>query len=264
MRRIAELLKLKFSFPVAGSPQHRSDFPELQIMALLVIAVKLYYPFDTIERHPKALGELGVLAIDWNSWMESQKRYDERATAGGKIGRGNEIKVSEEDVWKMSEDQMDEYLDWFEKTWVDEDRARTISRALPDQLLDMFPTGRLDGSAPATVSYEQEVRDDAAALMEKIQANQASLKLRDVISDDEASTNDIQVNRIGSYYKRFRKEEDFPEHARAFYKAAANAMAVTSHTLVVAVLQIERKLQIHREKELKHVTSDEEDIADTD
>ncbi|KAI4250273.1 MAG: hypothetical protein LQ352_005392 [Teloschistes flavicans] len=195
-------------------------------MALLVITVKLYHPFDSIDRHPRSLTEPGTLGIDWDRWCEIQENYDARDTAGDKLGRGNEIKVAEADVFKLSGDQIDEYLDWFEKTWVDEERARKQPRGYPDQLLDMFPTGKPDGSTRQTMNVEQERRNDEEALEAKLQAVQGTLKPRQIISDKDAKSHEEPVARIGSFYKRYRKAEDLPATAKMFHETAASLIAV--------------------------------------
>ena len=89
-------------------------------MALLVIAVKLHHPFDHVQRYATALNDPGIMAADWEAWCKQQKGFDERLTSGKKLGRGNAMKVQDRDVLDMTGAQMDEYLDWFEQTWVQE------------------------------------------------------------------------------------------------------------------------------------------------
>lgn len=263
VRRLAKLLDIDFSFPKLQSRHKISSMPEIALMSLLVIVVKLYNPFDTIDRHPRSWSDAGTLALDWDRWCEAQKNYDSRDTADGKLGRGNEVKVAEADVFKMSGDQMDEYLDWFEKTWVDDERARNHPRGHPKQLLDMFPTGRSGGPQPATSNSEQERQDDEEALETKLKTTQGRLKPRQVIPEDDAGEDEDDVNRVGSYYKRYRKVEDLPATARAFHETAANLIAVKLPTLLVAIGQIEQRLIKWRERKVKEATtSDSEGDGD--
>lgn len=244
---------MNFTFLQSYTRQNVSYFPEIALMALLVIAVKIYHPFDTIDRHPRSLNDPGTLAMNWDHWCQLQEDHDSRDTAGGRLGRGNEIKVTESETFGLSGDQVDEYLDWFEKTYVDEQRARNHPRGYPEQLLDMFPTGKPGGSIKSPVSPEMERRSDDEALQHKLKAVQGSLKLREVILDQDED--DVQsgqpVNRLGSYYKRYRKIEDLNSPAKAFHEAAAGLIAVKLHTLLVAVMQIESKLLAFRRKQLK-------------
>ncbi|KAL8924851.1 MAG: hypothetical protein Q9172_002470 [Xanthocarpia lactea] len=251
VRRIAKLLDIDFAFPTSRSRQRISSFPEVALIALLVITVKLYYPFDTIDRHTESAADPGTLALDWDQWCKAQKEYDSRETANGQLGRGNEIKVEEKDVFNLSEDQMDEYLDWFEKTWVDEERARNHPRGHAEQLLDMFPTGRRRTTPPAYSNAQQEYQANDEALERKLRTVQEHLKVREIVSDREARRSRRRINRIGSYYKRYRKVDDLPDAARTFHETAANLVAITLPNLLVAVRQVEQKLIKWREKDLE-------------
>ncbi len=223
----------------------------MALIALLVITVKLYYPFDTIERHTRSAADPGALTLDWDQWCKAQKEYDSRETANGQLGRGNEIKVEEKDVFNLSDDQMDEYLDWFEKTWVDEERARNNPRGHPEQLLDMFPTGRRRTTPPAHSNPQQEYQANDEALERKLRTVQEHLKVREIVSDRDARRSRRPINRIGSYYKRYRKVDDLPNAARTFHEAATNLVAITLPSLLVAVRQVEQKLIKWRKRDLE-------------
>ena len=228
-------------------------------MALLVIAVKLHHPFDNVVRHGTSLTEPGVMTIDWDAWCEHQKEFDDRITSGGEIGRGHEMKVVEGDVLGMTGDQMDEYLDWFERTWVKEESQEPKKGGLPTQLLDMFPTGRLDGSSAPVIDLQGLANTDRELLGSKLKAVQNSLKLRGVVSKEKEGKSKVPVERIGSFYKRYRKEEDLPPQAKTFYEAAANLIGISFSTLFVAVLQLEQKILRYRKKQLEEDTEDSED-----
>lgn len=250
VRRIAKLLDIDFAFPQARPRQRMSSMPEVELVALLVIAVKLYYPFDSIDRHPRSATDPGVLTLDWDYWCKAQREYDSRETADGQLGRGNEIKVEEKDVFDLSSEQMDEYLDWFENTWVDEERARNHPRGYPEQLLDMFPTGRQKaGPTRRTAQEENQANDEA--LERKLRTVQGQLKVRKIISDRDARTSRLPVDRIGSYYKRYRKIEDLSVTARTFHETAASLVAVSLPSLLVAVTQVEQKLVRLRKRDIQ-------------
>ncbi|KAL8673257.1 MAG: hypothetical protein Q9168_002295 [Polycauliona sp. 1 TL-2023] len=250
VRRIAKLLDIDFTFPKTRPRQRITSLPEVALIALLVIAVKLYYPFDPIDRHPRSAVESGALAVDWDQWCKAQTEYDSRETANGQLGRGNEIKVEEKDVFNLSGAQMDEYLDWFEKTWVDEERARSHPRGYPEQLLDMFPTKRED-ARPTRKTIEEENQADDEALKRKLKTVQGHLKARKIISDRDARESRVPINRIGSSYKRYRKIEDLSDTARRFHETAAGLAAMKLSSLLVAVLQIEQKLIRLRKRDLE-------------
>lgn len=261
---MARLLAINFTFPMPRSRQRISSFPEIALMALLVVAVKIYYPFDAIERNPRSINDLGPLALDWDYWCKAQKAHNLRDSSDDKFGRGNEIRVKEEDVFKLSGDQIDTYLDWFENTWIDEERARKHPRRYPEQLLNMFPTGRPDESTAKAINPELEWQEDEQALEEKLRTVQGSLKLRQVVSDDNVGKLHAKpVDRIGSYYKRCRKPEELSPTERAFHQAVADLIAIKLHSLLVAVTQIENKLLTWRKRQLKEAKESDDDVEET-
>ena len=251
VKGMATLLSIPYSFPSVKTRQAALSFPELQLMALVVVAVKFHHPFDGIERQVTALTDAGAMTIDWDAWCQNQTIFNKRTTAGGKIGRGNEIKVKEQDALSMSGAQMDEYMDWFQRTWVEEDKQHTKPGGLPAQILDMFPTGRLDGSSPPTIDIQELAKAEQEALDSKLETATANLKVRDVVSREEEERSKVPVRRIGSFYKRYKKDQDFPPAAKLFYETAAELIGVSFFTMVIAVLQTEQKLLNHRTKQLK-------------
>lgn len=220
-------------------------------MALVIVAVKLYHPFDTLDRYAASPTNLGIFQIDWQVWCSHHQQYANRETSDGKLGRGNEMRIKEQDVFRMSEAQLDEYLDWYEKTWVNEPARRPRKGDLPHDLLDMFPTGRIDGSVAPTVDITKTIAADQVALDAKLAAVQASLRTRGVIREEEEADRGEPVRRIGSFYKRYRKEGDLPPHARMFFEAAASLIGAELSTMVLAVLQTEQLLLNYRNREVR-------------
>lgn len=255
VRQISNLVDIDFSFPRPGSRQKVLSWPELQIMALLVVAVKLYHPFDFLDRHPNTETDPGVLLINWEIWNESQSNYNTKIYPPSKLGRGNEMSVNEYDILNMSGEKIDEYLDWSEKTWVDETREPK-KHELPKQLLDMFPTGRLDGSSPVRINFGEEVKMQGLYLNEKRNNVQGHLQMREVIPEENEGGSKISSRRIGSFYKRYRSVGDLPQQAKPFYETAASLISTSLSVLVQAVFQTEGKIQVWREKQLKEETEE--------
>lgn len=264
VHRISSLLKIEFMFPRPGARQKRSSFPETQLVALLLVAVKLFHPFDQLERKPISWAEPGILSINWNVWNDSQAEHEARFTSDGRIGRGNIISVNEQDVMKMSGAQLDEYLDWFEQTWVDEERLETKKRGHPKELLDMFPTGRLDGSSFAEISFDEESKIDQASADRNLTNVQGSLKMRDVVSAEHEGKSNNPVRRIGSFYKRYRKPEDLTPQARKFHEIAASLVGISLSSLLIAILQTECKIQVWRRNQLQKDGEDSENELSAD
>lgn len=260
VRRLASLLAANFTFPRPGSRQRKSSLPEIQLISLLVIAVKIYHPFDSKPRYARTLTGFGTLLIDWDVWCKSQTDYASRHVSAGRLGRGHEINVNENDVMTMSGEQLDEYLDWYEKTWVREEPREPNSRRIPQPLLDMFPTGRPEGSSPAKVNFDEEAKADQLALALTLSAVVGSLKFRGIVSEENEENSKKVVKRIGSFYKRYRNIEDLPSQANIFYEAAARSVGTSLSTLVLSVFQMEIKLEKLRDKEVYDDLLEDEDV----
>ena len=153
----------------------------------------------------------------------------------------------------MSGEQLDEYMDYYERTFIDPDR---VEQKLPKELLDMFPTERLDGSEPVTYSYQEQFTKEQEAVQKTLDAVIGSMKLRKVIPKESEEP----IRRIGSLYKRYRRVEDLDGHAKVFHEKVAEMVGVKLETLVLAVGQMERLLIKWREAKVKEGAEGEEDI----
>lgn len=111
------------------------NLPEVQLISLLIIAVKLFYPFDdslgegegeggvnvdaNVKRYPYSWRDPAAQIMDWKAWMGFQKEFSDEG--GGGLGngkaKGKEIGVRAGDVFGMDGRQIDEYLDWYERMW---------------------------------------------------------------------------------------------------------------------------------------------------
>ena len=259
VRHMSSMLDIDFCYPRHGSRQQRSYLPEIRLAALLIIAVKMYYPFDLLDRHPRSQLDIAVLNVDWDKWCELQKQHDMRLISKGQIGRGNEMLVNEQDIMNMSGEQLDEYLDWYEKMWISEDDGEHEKRGLPKQLLDMFPTSRANASLAVKADSDAETKAERYLVDEKLRKVQNRLKLRLAISKEGEGKNKEPLRRLGNFYKRYRKIEDLPPQAKTFHEAAASLVGVSLVTIFMAVQQMERKLQVWRAKRLKEEQEEFED-----
>lgn len=220
-------------------------------MALLVVAVKLYHPFDDLKRHAETLEEPGALTVDWDVWCEEHAKQKRRETSGGRLGRGNAVKFKEQDVFAMSEQEIDEYLDWYERTWVGDGNQSGKKSSPSAELLDMFPIGDINNSPTPTVSVHQAMKADEEAHVSKLESVQASLKFRGFVSEESQGPSDAPVWRLGNFYKRYRNEEGLPLQAKVFFEAAADLVGISLHRMMLAVAQTEQKLLNYNNKQVR-------------
>ena len=122
VRRLATLLELDFSFSILHKRSTGvSAYPEIQLMSLIVIATKLSQPFDEVERVPQGETDPTTVKVDWKRWRQLMA---DTPTKG--LKRGEELKVTDTDVVKMSGKQMDDYLNWYQRTWIDDRNPKSM------------------------------------------------------------------------------------------------------------------------------------------
>ena len=114
VRRLAAMVEIDFAFPISQNRQYDVSYPEIQLMSLIVIATKLTHPFDDAVRHPESDSDPTTVKIDWSKWQEIMVDKPHEG-----LKRGDEIHVKDADVASMSDKQMDEYMDWYQRTWID-------------------------------------------------------------------------------------------------------------------------------------------------
>lgn len=250
MNQLQKLTGFTFQFP--ASVKDKATYllmPEVQLMSLIVVSTKLLFPFDDVERYPESTKEPGSQRMNWKVWAEAQKQFESRTTEGGRIGKGNEILVNETDVFDMTTLQLDEYMDWYEKSWLDVRSKNCTIASLCEfetnylkashPLADMFPAGRTGiEDEPQPIS----MTDDQDPLQKKLDTVMGALKPRKALSKEEIEGREDDIIRPGELYQRYRSEGDLPETARAFYEAASKIVGLSLHRLVRTVFETERRL----------------------
>ena len=248
--RIASFLEYKFTFLPTNFRQQFFVLPEIHLISMLVIAVKLHHPFDTLERHSRSMIEPGYVAIDWLKWDEEQKNYAAKIRGDKPFDPGSEINITEHDAMKISDVQIDHYLDWYEKTWI-EPGLEDSSKSDFYELQAMFPSGRLDNSRQLESEVVDATKDrEHNAILDKLVNAQRNLKIRSIVSEERALKQKEPIDRIGSAYKRYRRVADLTQLAKTFYETTAQLAGLSLHTLVAAVYKMELKLFRRRKEQL--------------
>lgn len=245
VKSLQALLDVKFEYPKPKAVIERKKahhYPDVQLMVLIVIATKLFFPFDDVKRYPTTGKEPAAQTMDWSQWALAQKAFDSDSHFGKTIGKRAAIHVTDNDVFNMSTDQMDHYMDWYANNWLDKSRA-------PGRLAEMFPIHRAGESQPKPTtdpeSSTSAVSDNTTK--EKIDALlhtvMQDIKARRVIPEDVD-----EPKRPGKIYRRYRWESQLSGPARTFYEIAAQLAAVPLKTLVRAVTLTEFKIAKDDEK----------------
>ncbi|TGO72654.1 hypothetical protein BELL_0431g00080 [Botrytis elliptica] len=247
VNHLAEILEYNFSYPIHNKRLHgTTGYPEYQLTSLIVIATKLSQPFDDIHRHPESNLDATAARINWTKW---QSIMLDNTTEG--LKRGDEIKITDADVFKMTGEQMDDWMNWYHKTWID-DRDQKV----PQQILELFPL--TDIISETTMEIVDPDPINRAKEVHK------TLTLQKPVArvDDEESQD---IVRPGEKYRRYRTVEELPESAKAFFEIAARNIGTSIEKLVHGVFTTEVRLEKwmldERRKELLEQEESEEENA---
>jgi RNA polymerase I-specific transcription initiation factor RRN7 len=206
------------------------------MIVLIVIATKLLFPFDDLKRYPTTNKEPAAQTMDWPLWARAQKHYDHDPRFVNKIGKGTALQVTDKDVMDMTSTQLDNYMDWYESSWLDTSRA-------PDRLAELFPISRAEPDiqpAPIAAS-ESSAAPEPGSINSKLdillQTVMQDMRARRVIPEEDEG-----AKRPGQWYRRYRWESQLSDSARAFYELAAKLAAVPLKTLVRSVSLVEHRI----------------------
>ena len=262
VKKMNNILNFNFTFTLASDSRIRrnaTSYPEAQLMALVVFATKLGYPFDSdvVKRHPRSLGEPATLRYDWKKWVELRKKGsslvdsigpevdDDERKSKPPLQKGQEISITDVDIFKMSNEQLDQYMDWYQRTYT---RSTEAEDNVNKELLDMFPLK----PHPAEDPQRDPEREREEAQLNRLKEVQAAMRSVRPVSDEDArqlqldSETPVEFKRPGSHYLQYRSIEELslPESkiAKAFYEAAAEVACMSVERLVKAVWQTEAKM----------------------
>lgn len=235
VKTLQSLVGFQFEYPTKVESNRRREslnLPEVQLVTLVVISTKLLFPFDGMDRYAATVKEPATLAMDWHRWVQAQRAFNYHHHAGGKIGKDMLIQITDHDVVEMNNNELDEYMDWYENSWLDTYRGM-------NPVADMFPTGRAEPETQPTSGSDSasNTADPKKALTTLLETVMGDVKCAPV--DSTQAANHI---RPGSWYRRYRRESQLPETVRVFYELAAQLAAISLRTLIRAVAVTEWRI----------------------
>ncbi|KAK0128977.1 hypothetical protein ONS95_000920 [Cadophora gregata] len=229
IRRLETLLQVDFTYPTVHNTARRGTaHPEIQLMSLIVIATKLAHPFDNVDRTPESYSDPSVVKIDWSQWTKATAQESLRCVEKGEV-----FKVTDANVWNMSARKLDDYLDWYENTWIDNRDAK-----ISEQILQIFPMYK---SSPHP-RKDNSHHEDATARLRSMQQTLILQEPRPIEGDSGCG----EVLRAGELYKRYRMDEELPDEASAFFELAASIVCISSEQLLRNVFRLEVHLETWR------------------
>jgi RNA polymerase I-specific transcription initiation factor RRN7 len=246
-KRVGLLASFGFNYAEQKEKKLRVvDLPDGQLAAVIIISVKMLFPFDSIKRYPRSGGEPAGAVINWDTWKDARKSFADESRQNERLGWQDAMKVTESDVLTMSDTKIDDYLDYFAKTWTmadpeDKDKDADYRRAM----LDLFPV--LSTPKPPTLSV-----DTHSLQSETIKKVMGSLITRRVITEAQEKESGKRVHRPGSLYKRYRSEKDLEGHVKQFFQAVADLAGMSLKNVIRAVYITETHIfRKYKEDELQ-------------
>ena len=235
-QRLARLLKVDLSTFIASKASKNIvlRYPEAQLMALVVVATKLLFPADDVERRAYEPTDLSSLSLHWDAWVKLHKPGSENPAEQPQLPFHQAFEFSESEALSTANERLDAYLDWYENNIANEE-VRERGRARNDAdfrrtLFQMFPTP----ARQSKVSNEEMSADGNRLL------NAHGTLLRERVVQPQKSKN---VHRIGTFYRRFRTVEELCGPATVLFERAAALAGLSVESMVQSVFLTERKLQ---------------------
>ncbi|EHK20258.1 uncharacterized protein TRIVIDRAFT_48665 [Trichoderma virens Gv29-8] len=109
-RKLASILGQQFHFPIEKFTNPRLDYPEIRLMALLIVATKLYFPLSdhtSISRLQNA-SSLQMPTLDWERWRQGRGNLPTQRDI--KTTKFDFDKVTPSQVVSMEDDELDAYF----------------------------------------------------------------------------------------------------------------------------------------------------------
>jgi len=280
-QRLARILDIDFTLQLGGkeSSSRVLRYPEVQLMSLLIVSTKLFFPIDDIERHPVSANDLSALRMDWTEWAAAQGPLADDGGDGSDIVQNSKLdatpdltfpeafKISESDCLSMGDEELDRYMDWYQDNLASES-IREHGRAGRDAdfrrtLMRMFPTQHGPRPTVSSVAGEGESKGKSTSentslarfpsdTTQRLRRVQHALRPKKIaVSAVVGNERDEVVARMGSFYRRHRATEDLDGPARLLYTKAAELAGVSLESMTKAVFATERKLQMREERARK-------------
>jgi RNA polymerase I-specific transcription initiation factor RRN7 len=103
-------LGYQFQFPIEKLSNPRLDYPEIRLMALLIVAAKLSFPFSgnaSISQSQNS-GSLQMPTLDWERWRRGREGLPTQHDT--KTSKFDFDKVTPSQVVSMEDEELDAYF----------------------------------------------------------------------------------------------------------------------------------------------------------
>lgn len=250
--RLGEILDYDFATHYDGNKRLGvRHLPEAQLIGCLIVCVKLLYPFDNERRYPTSAWEPTATVVNWKEWCKQMELAKTRQRGSAERFTIEELmKLTEQEVFSMSSNQVDQYLGYYAETFLDDAGVQRTKNNddFRNALYEMFPVNGKGEPSPVSLSDGLPLQDR----LDTVKAVQNSMKSMAIISDDTAEPATL---RPGQMYPSWKKAEDLPEEAKTFFEQASNLVGLSMKMLVTAVFFTEARIEQWRRQQTRQQRS---------
>ncbi|KAM0266506.1 hypothetical protein ACHAPA_006936 [Fusarium lateritium] len=230
-RGILSMMRFSFQLPIEQSRRFQIDYPEILLIAAVVVAAKLCFP---LGRHSPSLQVTSTehdIRFNWTKWQKSIQELVDASKAPGKEPSFDKVTVDQ--VASMTTEELDRYFAHI---------ASTIDRKNDSAITRFFPSET--APRPETPPSESTEKDN-------------DHKMRQILGQvitiaGEEGPEPESEDSSEPDYEAFRAVEDLTEPAQALYKAAGHISGLSLDETVQAVYMLEQKIltwQLDRRRE---------------
>ncbi|KAH7327903.1 ubiquitin family-domain-containing protein [Stachybotrys elegans] len=198
---LADILSCSFELPVKRSKIYPIHHPELLVIALLVVAAKLAFPFPGVHGGLRTTSQLRFSWHTWNSKMSRLHEEQPRPTMPP-----NYDNITPGEVVSMDEDSLEAYFS-FLVGLNDGKNENPIARFFPEKT-------------------PPPLEEPLVELPSEFQNSSIRELLTSAIEEAQESSTQDKLGRNDTY-EAFRQKEDLSEIAKALYEAAVQIFVKT-------------------------------------
>jgi len=224
-------------------------WPEMQLISLIVIAMKMLFPLPistirtTIHTEDQTDSAKPSPNFDWHTWRALHKNHYTPLTQHFSIPPGKEIETHDTDVLDMSDDAIDAYMNWYQRTFATPDSILATKKTdIEKSILDMFPLP----STPHPTNEPSHIDDHANDLSRRIQAEALLPTTQNTPANQTTTSTSYQVfptiESLEATNSIFEGGAD-KNPVLYFHEQAADVACVDLKSLVSAVRYTERRLE---------------------
>ncbi|PHH62262.1 hypothetical protein CDD81_7322 [Ophiocordyceps australis] len=219
-KRLSTLLDCLWEYPIDKPRLQPLDSPEIQLIALVIVATKLCFPFKLGDQLIK-----GLPLLDWDCWKASLDESKQHKEAGGRQGRFDHVTPSQ--VVNMCDSDLDAYFQHIESM---------ASMHTESGLTSLFPSQR------TSTEFSTERHHDASEAATEARASDILGLALTLPSEDDARHSEADFTDTHDIYPSFRKVEDLTGKALELYTAVAEVSGLSIEMVIKAVYMQEKKL----------------------